>query len=55
MKVLYIIKREIDDTARKLIDQHREHTDVSIIDLSTDKNYADIVKQAFASDKVVCW
>ena len=55
MKVLYIIKREVDSTGRNLIDRHREHAEVSIIDLNTDKNYAEIIIQTFASDKVVCW
>ena len=55
MKVLYITRREIDDTGRKLIDQHRQEADVSVIDLDANKNYADIIRQVFANDRVICW
>ena len=55
MKLLYIVKQDVDDTARKLIDTHRENADVAIIELNENKNYADIVRQVFDSDQVICW
>ena len=55
MKVLYIIKSEIDSTAARMIEQHRTDADVTIIDLGTTKNYAEIIEQVFDNDKVICW
>jgi hypothetical protein len=55
MKVLYIVKDEIDNTGRELIDLHREQADVSVIELNANRNYADIIKQVFDSDRVICW
>jgi hypothetical protein len=55
MKVLYIIKRDIDATAQGMIEQHRKDADVSIIDIRENKDYAGIVEQVFGNDKVICW
>ena len=55
MNVLYIIKRDLDDTARRLIEQHRQQADVLVIDIRETRDYDAIVKRVFSSDKVICW
>lgn len=55
MKVLYIIKRDPDATARELIERHGEQADVSIVDLRVDKDYDGIVREVFGNDRVICW
>ncbi|MDT8386029.1 MAG: hypothetical protein RQ736_00840 [Thiogranum sp.] len=55
MKVLYIIKQDIDATGQALIAQHQEHAEVSVVDIREHKNYDTLVEQVFRSDRVICW
>ena len=55
MKILYIVKNALDDTATAMLEQHKRDVDVDAIMLADNKNYADIIKAVFDSDKVICW
>ena len=55
MKILYIVKNELDKTAEAMLEQHRKDADVTIIEMTADKDYDNIVTQVFDNDKVICW
>jgi hypothetical protein len=55
MKILYLIKREYDETLKKIIEEHKRTSDVSIVDLLKDKNYEQIIDLVTSSDRVISW
>jgi sulfur transfer complex TusBCD TusB component (DsrH family) len=55
MKVLYLIKQDIDSTGQKIIDEQKQIADVTVIDLRTNKNYDEIVDLITSCDKVITW
>ncbi len=55
MKVLYILKQDPDSTAQKMIDEQKKTTDLTVIDMRTNKNYDEIIDLVATSDKVVTW
>lgn len=55
MKILHIQKSDLDDTARKVLEIHKQGNTVTIVDIRKEKDYAKIVDLIFSSDKVVSW
>ena len=55
MKILYIVKTELDDTAKAMLDQHREDAEVKVVKLAENKDYASLIGEVFSHDKVICW
>jgi hypothetical protein len=44
MKILYILKKDPDETMKKFIDIHKKTHDVSIVDMRENKNYRLIIE-----------
>lgn len=55
MKVLYLIKQELDETAKKIMDEHKKAHEVTVVDIREDKNYEKIIDIIASSDKVISW
>lgn len=55
MKILYLIKREPDGTAKKIMEEHKKEHTVTVVDMRTDKDYARIVDLIESHDKVISW
>jgi len=55
MKILYLIKQELDETAKKIIEEHKNAHEVAIIDIKENKNYDQIVDLIANSNKVISW
>jgi hypothetical protein len=55
MKILYILKQDIDDTLKTIMDVHRQSHEVSMIDLRKNKNYHQIIELIEKNDKVISW
>jgi hypothetical protein len=55
MKILHIVKQDLDATAKKIIEVQKKGNDVTIVDLKQNKNYGQIVDLIFSSDKVISW
>jgi len=55
MKILYILKRESNSTLTKMIEQHKQNAEVSVIDMCHTKNYDEIIEAIANSDKVITW
>lgn len=55
MKVLYIIKKDMDETGRKIMESHQKDNEVTVVDIRENKNYSEIVDMIESHDKVICW
>jgi len=55
MKILYIVKNELNDTAKAMLEQHQKDAEVEVVKLAENKDYAAIIQQVFSNDKVICW
>jgi len=55
MKILHIVKQDLDATAIKIVEVHKKGNDVTILNLRENKNYGQIVDLIFSSDKVISW
>ena len=55
MKILYVIKQDLDATAKTMIEVHKKGNDVSIVDVRQNKNYDQIVDLIFSNDKIISW
>ena len=55
MKILHILKSEIGDSEKIIIEEHKKDNDVEIINLRENKNYDLILELIEISDKVFCW
>jgi len=56
MKILYILReKNVDDTGKKLIDEHKKANDVTVININENKNYDEIVDLIASNDKVISW
>jgi hypothetical protein len=55
VKVLYLMKRDADETARTLIDAQSERHEVSVIDLRREKDYHVILDAIHESDTIISW
>lgn len=55
MKVLYILKREQDETLKIIMGEHKKSCDVTVVKLSENRDYNLLVDLIESSDKVICW
>jgi hypothetical protein len=56
MKILEILRSAPDENVTKIIDVHKQDNDVKVAELySGDPDYAALVDDIFASDKVITW
>jgi hypothetical protein len=55
MKLLYLLKKEPTISINNMIESHKNKEDVTIIDMRTNKNYAEIIEKVFANDKIITW
>jgi hypothetical protein len=55
MKVLYLLRSEPDDTGNKIMEEHKKSNEVTVIDLTKNKNYDEIVDAIASNDKVISW
>ncbi len=55
MKILHIQKSDLDATAKKVLEIHKNGNDVTVVDIRKDKDYGKIVDLIFSTDKVVSW
>lgn len=55
MKVLYLIKQDLDETAKKIMDEHKKEHEVTIVDVRGNRNYDRIIDLIALSDKVISW
>lgn len=55
MKILYIIKKELDETGEKLIETHRlTNNEVTVVRLN-DKSADDLLDLIETHDKLIMW
>lgn len=55
MKILYLIKQELDGTVKKIIDENKKKHDVTVVDIRKNKDYDNIIDLIALSDKVISW
>lgn len=55
MKILFLAKGELDETADAMVREHSKEHEVTVIDLRQDKDYGKIVGLIAGSDKVISW
>ncbi len=55
MKILYLQQQELNATAKKIMETHKQGNNVTIVDIRKDKNYDQIVDLIFSNDKVISW
>lgn len=55
MKILHIQKKDLDATAKQILEAHKKSGDVTVVDIRQNKDYDKIVDLIFSSDKVVSW
>jgi len=55
MKILYLVKRDLDSTAREIMEHHGNSHEVTVIDLRETSDYDRIVEVLEASDRVISW
>jgi len=53
LNVLYLLRQEPDDTASEIIGAHRESNDVTVIDLSVERDYQKILSLIEECDRVM--
>jgi hypothetical protein len=54
MKILYILKKELDETGKKILDRHRATNEVTVVNLN-ERAPADILDLIETHDKVIMW
>ena len=54
MNILYIIKRDPGETEQKIIDSHKQSSNLTVVDIRQDKDYDKIVSLVFSNDKTIC-
>jgi hypothetical protein len=55
MKVLHILKTEPDETVEELLAAFADDEATTVPLFEGDVDWADLVDEIFASDKVICW
>jgi hypothetical protein len=55
MKILHIVKQDLDATAKKIIEVHKKGNEVTVVNLKENRNFAQIVDLIFSNDKVLSW
>ncbi len=55
MKILYIVRSELDETGKKILDIHRKDNEVTVVDLRENIVHDELVDLIFSHDKVISW
>lgn len=55
MKILHVVKKELNETEKKIIEEQDRSNDVKIIDLRSNKDYDEIIDLVESSERVICW
>ncbi len=55
MKILHLQKKDLDATARQILEAQKKSNDVTVVDIRQNKNYDQIVDLIFSSEKVISW
>ncbi len=55
MKVLYILKSTSDDTLKTIMELQEKDNDITVVNLSENKNYDEIVDLIDGCDRVITW
>lgn len=54
MKILNIVKKELDETAKKIIEVHKQGNDVAVVGLA-EKSADELLHMIETHDKVIMW
>jgi len=55
MKILYILRSELDEAGKKILDIHRKNNEVTVVDLRENIVHDELVDLIFSHDKVISW
>ncbi len=55
MRILYILKQDIDETLKKIVDVQKNSHEVNVIDLRKNKNYTHIIELIEKNDRIISW
>jgi len=55
MKVLYILTKDLDETEKIILDEHKKYAEIKMIDLRKEKNYDKIISLVEEVDKIITW
>ncbi len=55
MKIVYLIKQDVEKTTHTILEENRKDHDVTVIDLREDRDYEAIVSQIASCDLVLTW
>ena len=55
MKILYLLKKELDVTLQSIVEEHKKEHEVHIVDIRSEKDYAHIMELIVGCDKVISW
>jgi hypothetical protein len=55
MKILFLLTRSADETLATIIQENQKIHHITIIDLSTDKDYEQLIALIESCDRVISW
>jgi len=55
MKILYLLKQDPDKTLKKILREHKNANEVTVVDLRKNKDYDEIIDLTMSSDRVISW
>ena len=55
MTILHLLTKKPDSLLKKIIDEHKKMSEVTVIDLQENGEYDIIVDSIVAADKVISW
>lgn len=55
MKILYLLKRQPDETLKKIISEHQKSDGVITADIRENSDYDRIIDLITTSDRVISW
>lgn len=55
MKILYLVKKDMEGAAKNIFEEHKKSHEVTNIDIRKDKDYSKIVDLIASSDRVISY
>jgi hypothetical protein len=55
MKILYILKRDPDETLQIIMEVHKRTSEVNVVDIREGSSYSRLVEMIEQSDKIISW
>lgn len=55
MKILYVVKRDLDATEQKIVDEQSKSNETTLFDVRSDKDFDRLVDLVESCDKVISW